>query len=96
MTDEASFGCWDYQCQACDKWGLVNDMLLCEECDAKLQRDLIRGRDWDYVVAAFGLDDKGQERLRAEVVHRYGPNNELIVTPPKQQRSQRGQRQSKR
>jgi len=87
VIDEDNFDCWEYQCQACDKLGPVNDLLLGEECDAKLQRDLIRGRNWDYVAAAFGLDDEGRERLRAEVIHQYGPRNELIVTPPKQQRS---------
>jgi hypothetical protein len=79
MRDEAAFGLWEGQCQACEMWGMVNDLMLCEECDAKIQRDLIRARDWDYVAAAFGLDDKGRERLRAEVIRRYGAQNELII-----------------
>lgn len=53
--------------------------MLCEDCDAKVQRDLIRARAWDYVAAAFGLDDEGRERLRVEVIRQYGPDNELIV-----------------
>lgn len=78
MTEEEIFGLWEGQCQACDQWGPVNDMMLCEDCDAKIQRDLIRARAWDYVAAAFGLDDEGRERLRAEVIGQYGPDNELI------------------
>ena len=79
MKDEETFGIWEGQCQACEVWGPVNDLMLCEECDAKVQRDLIRARDWDYVATAFGLDDEGRERLRAEVILQYGAQNELII-----------------
>ena len=41
------WGEWDGQCQACDCWGRVNDLMLCENCAAMLERDLIRQRDWD-------------------------------------------------
>jgi len=79
MKDDNTFGTWDGQCRACDTWTRVNDLLLCKECDAKIQRDLIRARDWDYVAAAFGLDDQGREQLRAQVIRLYGAKNELIV-----------------
>ena len=62
-------------------WTRINDLGLCEDCDARIQRDLIRARDWDYVAAAFGLDDKGREQLRAQVIRQYGAANELIVDP---------------
>lgn len=93
MEDEELFGLWDGQCQACDMWGRVNDMMLCEECDAKIQRDLIRARHWDYVVDAFGLGEEDCERLRAEVIRQYGAANELIVDQePEQEPRQRRQR----
>ena len=79
MEDENTFGLWEGQCQACEMWTRVNDMSLCQECDAKIQRDLIRARKWEYVAAAFGLDKEGRERLRAEVIHQYGAANELIA-----------------
>ena len=79
MEDERLFGIWEGQCQACEMWGPVNDMMLCEECDAKIQRDLTRARAWEYVVDAFGLDDQGRERLRAEVIRQYGAGNEMII-----------------
>ncbi len=60
-------------------WGMVNDIMLCEECDARIQRDLIRARDWDYVAAAFGLNEEGREQLRAEVIGLYGAENEMIM-----------------
>jgi hypothetical protein len=90
MEDEELFGLWEGQCQACEMWGRVSDLMLCEECDAKIQRDLIRARDWDYVAAAFGLDDRGRERLRAEVIRQYGAENELIMDQkPKRRKSRR-------
>jgi hypothetical protein len=42
---EEPFGLWEGQCQACDMWGLVNDLMPCEDCTAKLERDLIRQRE---------------------------------------------------
>jgi hypothetical protein len=96
MEDEELFGLWDGQCQACEMWGRVNDLMLCEECDAKIQRDLIRARDWDYVAAAFGLDDRGRERLRAEVIRQYGAENELIMDQKPKKRKSRKRRQRPR
>lgn len=97
MEDEGLFGIWDGQCQACEMWGRVNDLMLCEECDGKIQRDLIRARDWDYVAAAFGLDDEGRERLRAEVIRRYGAQNELIIDQkPKKRKSRRRRQRTRR
>ena len=96
MEDEELFGLWEGQCQACEMWGRVNDLMLCEECDAKIQRDLIRARDWDYVAAAFGLDDRGRERLRAEVIRQYGAENELIMDQKPRKRKSRQRRQRSR
>ena len=90
LDDDDDFGEWDGQCQACEMWGRVNDLLLCEACDAQVQRDLIRARAWDYVAAAFGLDEAGRERLRSEVIRQYGPKNELIVDRPKRSKRRRG------
>jgi len=69
--------------------GDVNDLMLCEECDAKVQRDLIRARDWDYVAAVFGLDEKSRERLRAEIIRQYGAENELIINQQPKPRKRR-------
>jgi hypothetical protein len=97
MEDEELFGMWEGQCQACEMWGRGNDLMLCEECDAKIQRDLIRARNWDYVAAAFGLDDQGRERLRAEVIRQYGAESELIMDQkPKKRKSRQRRRRSRR
>lgn len=66
-------------CIACDMPSHLDDLGLCVDCAGKIERDLIRARDWDYTMAAFGLDDKERERLRAEVIRKYGAANELIV-----------------
>lgn len=42
------WGFWDGQCRACDCFGRIDDSMLCENCAGKLERDLIRQRDWDY------------------------------------------------
>ena len=43
----------DTICVGCDLPFPVNDLGLCDECFAKLERDLIRARDWDYSATAF-------------------------------------------
>jgi hypothetical protein len=97
LTDASgeSWGMYDGQCAACDLWGRVNDMGLCERCAGKLERDLIRERDWDYAASAFGLSADDREKLRRQVVEQYGEARELIA-PIKQARKKRPPRQSAR
>lgn len=73
------WGEWDGQCQACDTWGPVNDMVLCENCAAKLERDLIRQRNWEYAGSAFGLSHQDREELRRQVIAQFGQALELIA-----------------
>ena len=75
---DASWGFWDGQCQACDRYGPVNDLSLCEDCAGKLERDLIRQRDWDYSASAFGLPPEAREALRRQVIAEFGEALELI------------------
>jgi hypothetical protein len=90
MEDEEPFGLWQGQCQACETWGPVNDLMLCEECAAMsrlrgtmLERDLIRQRDWEYSATAFGLSPEACEELRRQVVRQFGEALELIAPPTK-------------
>jgi hypothetical protein len=89
------WGLWDGQCQACDIWGRVNDMMLCEDCATKLERDLIRQRDWDYSASAFGLSPEDREELRRQVIAQFGQALELIA-PPEKNRKKRSQSERKR
>jgi hypothetical protein len=79
-TDE-EWGWYDGQCYACDLLRRVDDLGLCEECRTKLERDLIRQRDWDYSAWAFGLSDEGREKLYHQVIAQYGKKLELIAPP---------------
>lgn len=73
---------WEAECQGCDVFTRVDDLGLCEDCSAKLDRDLIRQRDWDYSATAFGVPTEQREELRATVIKQYGESLELIVPEP--------------
>jgi hypothetical protein len=73
------FGFYEGECQGCDFFTRLNDLGLCEECAGKLERDLIRQRDWDYSAMAFGVPASKREDLRRQVVAQYGERLELIA-----------------
>ena len=82
MDDAIEFGCYEGACQACDAVGPVNDLGLCEDCDARFDRDLIRKRDWDYSASAFGCPVERREELRDHVIAHYGEALELLADEP--------------
>ncbi len=92
--EETEFGLWDAECKGCEVFTRVNDLGLCEECAAKLERDLIRQRDWDYSVTAFGMPPEKRENLRERVVREYGEELELIV-PPESEKKKNKKRKRK-
>lgn len=67
------------ECYGCDFFAQLNDLGLCEECATKLERDLIRQRDWEYSISAFGLSPEAREALRRQIIKQYGANLELIA-----------------
>jgi hypothetical protein len=90
---------WGYegQCLACDAWGRVDDLGLCEDCAAKLDRDLIRRREWDYSATAFGVSLGDREKLRQQVIAQFGAALELIAAPEEQpSRRRKKRRKTKR
>jgi Fe-S-cluster formation regulator IscX/YfhJ len=83
-------------CVGCDLPVPVDDLGLCRECSAKLDRDLIRSRDWAYSVTAALTPESERETLRLDIMARYGPAYELIEPSTKAERQahkpkQRGQ-----
>jgi hypothetical protein len=88
----------DTFCVVCDLPFPVNDLGLCDNCFAKLERDLIRSRDWDYSVTAFGVARDQLEALRERVIRDFGTAYELIESPqkPKNKRSKSRASQRKR
>jgi hypothetical protein len=73
------FGFYEGECQACGFFYPLDDLGLCEDCSGKLERDLIRQRDWDYSALAFAVPEDKREDLRREIIKKYGPEYELIV-----------------
>ena len=91
------FGFYEGECQGCDIFQPLNDLGLCEECAGKLDRDLIRQRDWNYSVSAFGAPESKLEDLRKEVIKHYGEKLELIApTKRTQKKSIKKKRKKKR
>ena len=79
MNRNDDFGLWNSQCYGCDAYASVNDLGLCEDCDAKLDRDLIRQREWAYSASAFCVPHEKLEQLRTAVIQKYGEQLELIA-----------------
>jgi hypothetical protein len=77
--DSESFEWPEGKCQGCDNIAEVDEFDLCEDCRAKLERDLIRQRAWAYSAIAYGLSAKDCEEMRKQVITQYGKAYELIV-----------------
>lgn len=84
------------ECQGCDDYLPLDDMGLCSRCGQKLDRDLIRQRDWDYAASAFALREDQYEQLRRDVIARYGVELELIAPRKENSRNQRKAQRIKR
>ncbi|MFH1323483.1 MAG: hypothetical protein ABIH80_06640 [Methanobacteriota archaeon] len=95
--DLNDFGLYEGECQACDIIQPVNDLGLCEECNGKLERDMIRQRNWAYSALAFGCPEPKLEELRKEVIQQYGAKLELIAqTKGNQKKPKKKKRKKKR
>jgi hypothetical protein len=76
---------YEGECVGCDLWAPLNDLGLCDDCNAKLERDLIRQRGWDHSATAFAVPAEKLEELRRQIIAQYGEKLELIA-PEKQKR----------
>jgi hypothetical protein len=96
-TDQdLAFGDCEGMCQACDAWTALNDIGLCEECAAKVDRDMIRKRDWEYSAAAFGYPVDQREALRQHIIAQYGEPLEILAAEPTRATESRGRRRKRR
>lgn len=75
------------ECYGCDRHRRLNDLSLCDDCAPKMDRDLIRMRDWDYSALAFGVPEDRREALRDFIISKYGPKNELLAPKEDQPKS---------
>ena len=90
------FSFYEGECQGCDIFTSLNDLGLCEECAGKLERDLIRQRDWDYSVTAYGVPALKREELRMQIVAQYGEKLELIAPSKGTQKKRKCRRRESR
>ena len=88
------WGLYEAECQACDVVGQVNDLMLCQNCAEKFDRDMIRQRDWAYSSDAFCLSTDGREKLYQQIISEYGKEYQLIAPPEKS--SQRSKKENRR
>lgn len=93
--DDLDFGTFETDCQACGAFGAVGDLGLCAECSAKLDRDMIRQRAWEYSTTAFGVPAERYEQLRRATIAKFGAALELVVPDP-EATTRRGQRPRRR
>ena len=90
------FGFYEGECRGCDIFTELNDFGLCKDCAGKLERDLIRQRDWDYSALAYGCPESKREELRNEIIKLYGEKLELIAPNKGAARKPKKKRKSKR
>lgn len=87
-------------CRGCHLPLSMNELGFCAACHAKLERDLIRMRDWEYSAEAFRVPNEQREALRDRVIRDYGAAYELLEQPheykPKNKRSKSSATQRKR
>lgn len=76
-------GNYEGECVGCDLWLPINDLGLCDDCNTKLERDLIRQRDWDHSATAFSVPVEKLEELRRQIIAKYGEKLELIASDEK-------------
>ncbi len=66
------------ECCGCDCVTELDDMMLCTECASKLDRDMIRIRDWERSMTAWTTPSSKKESLRDKIIEKYGASLELI------------------
>jgi hypothetical protein len=93
--NDEEWGFYEGECAGCDLWGRINDLGLCMDCADKLERDLVRERDWDYSALAFLLSGEDREKLRQQIIREHGKDLELIA-PIKRSRHKKHPRLTRR
>jgi hypothetical protein len=94
--DESLLPDYEAECQGCDMFLPVDDLGLCKDCASKLERDMIRKRDWAYSVLAFGCPKDKLEDLRNEIIKKHGKKYELISEDEPKKKKQRNNRKPTR
>ena len=77
--DDDAFDDEENLCQGCEEEAELNRAGLCASCADKLERDLIRKREWRHVPAARKQSKEALELLRNRIIKEYGKALELIA-----------------
>ena len=88
------WGSYEVECAGCDMFTRLDDIGLCDECAAKMDRDLIRQREWDYSATAWACPEEKREELRSLVIKQFGKKLELIA--PSEDPGKKKRRKKKR
>jgi len=80
----------DLACVACDLFAPVDDLGLCSTCAAKLERDMIRQRAWEYSTSTVALSSGKREKLRNTVLAKFGKALELVSPEASRSARRRG------
>ncbi len=97
MTGDSKteFGQHQGECAGCEHFRRVNELGLCEDGSQKLERDLIRNRDWAYSATAYWVGNERREELLRQIVDKFGKDLELIA-PSRQVKVTRKRRRRRR
>ena len=83
-------------CRGCDEPAQVNDLGLCDTCVEKLERDLIRARDWECSMTVYGMSREAREATRREIIAEHGREMELLAEEAPSDRKKKPKRSRKK
>ncbi len=88
---------YEAECAGCDTYAELDELGLCKDCGAKLDRDMIRERDWERSMTAWVCPKDRREELRDEVIRKHGAALELIApSKPEKKKSKSRKRKGRR
>ncbi len=90
------FGSYEGACAGCDSYTKLDDIGLCEECGAKLDRDMIRERDWERSMTGWVTPKDRREELRDHVIRQHGAELELIAPSKSEKKKSRKRKRRRR
>ncbi len=90
------FGAYEGACAGCDNFIKLDDIGLCEECSAKLDRDMVRERDWERSMTAWICPKDRREELRDRVIKQHVAKLELIAPSKLEKKKSRKKKRRRR
>lgn len=71
---------YEAECHGCYLIKKVNHIPLCKSCNSKLERDLVRQRNYEYSELTAHLSSpEDKEKVRKDVINQYGEKFELVL-----------------